>query len=44
MRREAKDVSGAPAGGAEWRREQWDLGPDSIALALESLVHERVRP
>lgn len=21
----------------EWRREQWDLDPDSIALALESL-------
>ena len=30
-------MSGAPAGGAEWRREQWDLNPDSIALALESL-------
>ncbi|WP_100459902.1 winged helix-turn-helix transcriptional regulator [Mycobacteroides abscessus] len=30
-------MSDATEGDVEWRREQWDLDPDSIALALESL-------
>ncbi len=30
-------MSDATGGDADWRREQWDLDPDSIALALESL-------
>ena len=30
-------MSDATGGDAEWRREQWDLDPDSIGLALESL-------